>query len=101
MGPPGGGPGGSRGGGQDWASRRQPPPPSPANRGGRGGGVSTLHRTGNRYVAGQTQSSDPDEEKKQRTFKGILNKLTIDNFEKLSAQASLWELLGSFGPELP
>ena len=92
MGPPGGAGGNRRdgGGGQDWGSRRQPPPPSPANRGGPGGsgrgGVSTLHRTGNRYVAGQTQSADPDEEKKQRTFKGILNKLTIDNFEKLSAQ---------------
>ena len=96
MGPPGT-PGGRRGGGMDtpgeWGSRRQPPPPM-GGRGGQGGprggsSSTTLHRTGNRYVAGQSQSEDPDEEKKQRTFKGILNKLTIDNFEKLSAQVGV------------
>lgn len=71
---------GGQDGGDNWKSRGPPPPPSPAGR------SSTLHRTDNRYVAGATTSADPDEEKKQRQFKAILNKLTIDNFEKLSMQ---------------
>jgi translation initiation factor 4G len=29
-------------------------------------------------------TDDPEEEQKQKAFKGILNKLTPDNFEKLS-----------------
>jgi hypothetical protein len=33
-----------------------------------------------------TVTDDPEEEAKQRTFKGILNKLTPDNFERLSQQ---------------
>jgi translation initiation factor 4G len=45
-----------------------------------------MHHTGNRYVAGQSQLEDPDEEKKQWTYKGILNKLTTANFEKLLGQ---------------
>jgi hypothetical protein len=36
--------------------------------------------------AGMTVTDDPEEENKQRTFKGILNKLTPDNFERLSQQ---------------
>jgi translation initiation factor 4G len=36
--------------------------------------------------AGMTVTDDPEEEAKQRTFKGILNKLTPDNFERLSQQ---------------
>ncbi len=39
--------------------------------------------SGNRYKAGETRSEDPEEERKQKEFKGILNKLTPDNFEKL------------------
>jgi translation initiation factor 4G len=78
----------------NWKSRGQPPPPLPAardsarNGSGRSSSDANLHKTGNRYTLGQTQNSDPDEEKKQRSFKGILNKLTIDNFEKLSRQVS-------------
>ncbi|GAX79395.1 hypothetical protein CEUSTIGMA_g6836.t1 [Chlamydomonas eustigma] len=97
MGMPGGGPPSVRRGvpmdapADNWKSRGQPPPPSPGvwdpvrTGSGRSSG-SNLHKTGNRYTLGQTQSADPDEEKKQRSFKGILNKLTIDNFEKLSGQ---------------
>jgi translation initiation factor 4G len=86
---------------EDWSGRSgRSGAGTPNYSGGRGGeewggggvGSTSLHRTGNRYVAGVTQSADPDEEKKQRTFKGILNKLTIDNFEKLSKQvgANCW-----------
>ena len=31
-------------------------------------------------------SEDPEEEKRQKTFKGILNKLTPDNYERLLEQ---------------
>lgn len=94
MGPPGrDGRRGGQEGGDNWKSRGPPPPPSPGGRdrdgrmmGGARGGMMQLHRTDNRFVVGQSVSADPDEEKKQRSFKGILNKLTIDNFEKLSSQ---------------
>lgn len=33
-----------------------------------------------------TRTDDPEEEAKQKAFKGILNKLTPDNFERLSQQ---------------
>jgi hypothetical protein len=36
--------------------------------------------------AGMTVTDDPEEEAKQRSFKGVLNKLTPDNFERLSQQ---------------
>lgn len=35
---------------------------------------------------GVSTADDPEEEKKQKTFKGILNKLTPDNYEKLKQQ---------------
>lgn len=35
---------------------------------------------------GVTRTDDPEEESKQKAFKGILNKLTPDNFERLSQQ---------------
>jgi len=94
--------GGGGGGGYDgkkgddkWAHRNLP-----AGEGGRGGrdgrrgGVGynqsqyripagelpKLHKTDNKYVIGEV---DDEEQKRQRSFKGILNKLTPDNFEKL------------------
>jgi hypothetical protein len=39
-----------------------------------------------RFAVGKILSDDPEEEKKQKAFKGILNKLTPDNFEKLQQQ---------------
>ena len=32
---------------------------------------------------GQVVSDDPEEEKKQKAFNGLLNKLTPDNFERI------------------
>eukprot|EP00955_Chlamydomonas_euryale_P032721 344112-Chlamydomonas_euryale.AAC.3 len=48
--------------------------------------MPALHKTDQKFTIGQTVSEDPEEEKKQKQFKGILNKLTIDNFEKLSVR---------------
>jgi len=48
-----------------------------------GGGNVKLHKTENKYVVGQTQSSDPEEEKKQKEIISVLNKLTPQNFDKL------------------
>jgi translation initiation factor 4G len=96
-----GGPGGP-GGGYDakkpddkWSHRQLP-----AGEGGKGGrdgkrggagynqsqyripagDLPKLHKTDNKYVIGEV---DDEEEKRQRSFKGILNKLTPDNFDKL------------------
>ena len=78
----GGGGGGMRGGGG-----------AAARGGGRNGEWGTgdprqaqamLHRTGNAFKIGQIlNTSDPEEEKRQKQFKAILNKLTPDNFERL------------------
>lgn len=32
------------------------------------------------------QSTDPEEEKRQKSFQGILNKITPDNFERLTTK---------------
>ncbi|UPR04446.1 translation initiation factor 4G [Chloropicon primus] len=42
-----------------------------------------LHKTDNKFVVGQLQSEDPEEEKKQKEIKSVLNKLTPQNFDKL------------------
>lgn len=42
-----------------------------------------LHHTENRYVVGEIQSDDPEEEKRQKIFKGLLNKLTPSNFTRM------------------
>ncbi|GIL90582.1 hypothetical protein Vretifemale_18213 [Volvox reticuliferus] len=88
----------------DGWQRRPPPPPSPGGdmRGGGSRGMSrqgsgtaaygvgagpvNLHKTENRWQAGISTAEDPEEEKKQKTFKGILNKLTPDNYDKLKQQ---------------
>jgi len=79
--------GGDRRGGADdkWERRGPPPPPSPGARGARGG-LPALHRAENRFVAGKSQSEDPEEEKRQKNFQGILNKITPDNFERLTTR---------------
>ena len=42
-----------------------------------------LHHADNRYVVGETQTDDPEEEKRQKIFKGLLNKLTPSNFARM------------------
>jgi len=42
-----------------------------------------LHHSDNKYVVGEMQTDDPDEEKRQKTFKGLLNKLTPSNFARM------------------
>ena len=42
-----------------------------------------LHKTENKFVVGQLKSEDPEEEKKQKEIKAVLNKLTPQNFDKL------------------
>jgi translation initiation factor 4G len=49
-----------------------------------GGPLPALHKTDSAFKAGAVRTDDPEEERKQKAFKGILNKLTPDNFEKLS-----------------
>jgi len=43
-----------------------------------------LHTRAPRYTIGQRTSDNPEEEKKQKAFQGILNKITPDNFERLT-----------------
>ena len=99
-GPPGGGGRGGRGGGGKWGHTGLPPDQEGGQRGrgGRGGGgfrnygapvsnradprLPQLVQTENKFVAIDKSAMD-EEEKKQRAFKGILNKLTPENFDKL------------------
>ena len=52
------------------------PPPPPA---------LPCSRTDNRWT-GKEITDDPEEEKKQKAFKGLLNKLTVDNAERVVPQ---------------
>ncbi len=36
-----------------------------------------------RAQIGKTQTDDPEEERKQKEFKSMLNKITLDNYETL------------------
>eukprot|EP00803_Ostreobium_quekettii_P011328 evm.model.scf_2371.1 EVM.evm.TU.scf_2371.1 scf_2371:1164-13593(+) len=89
---------------RDWTARKAQFPTPPPNMGGRAGGqpvskqqyakVSTLNKASEqgreayRPIGAQSTSSrSTDEEAKTvRTIKGILNKLTPDNFERLQSQ---------------
>jgi hypothetical protein len=102
--PPGGarGPGGAAGAAGADADRWQrtgPLPPAPPSRAlsgrmgsglGRGmpGGVDpslpALHRASERFTKGGLRTDNPEEERRQRAFKGVLNKLTPDNFDRLA-----------------
>ena len=42
-----------------------------------------LHHSDNKYIVGEMQTDDPEEEKRQKTFKGLLNKLTPSNFARM------------------
>lgn len=81
--------GGRDGGGGVGAGNSREPP----RMGGGGtmvgnsrGATAILHKTDNKWQAGKAITDDPEEEKKQKAMKGMLNKLTIENFEKLSQQ---------------
>lgn len=54
-----------------------------------------LHHTENRYVVGEMQTDDPEEEKRQKTFKGLLNKLTPSNFARMYEKVSFRNLTES------
>lgn len=49
-----------------------------------------------RYVVGKSTSDDPAEEKRQKAFKSILNKLTPDNFQKMYTQVSIVSALSVY-----
>jgi translation initiation factor 4G len=82
------------------SARRGPPPGSvDSDRWARGGplpparggvpprrDLPALHKTESAFKIGLVLSDDPEEEGKQKAFKGILNKLTPDNFERLTQQ---------------
>lgn len=75
-------------------------PPMPAGApgmgyGGRGpppgmrmssGPLPALHKTGSAYKMGGTVTDDPEEEKAQKALKSMLNKITPQNFEKITDQ---------------
>ena len=44
---------------------------------------STLHKAESRYIIGQVVSDDPEEARKQREFKSLLNKVTPDKYETI------------------
>lgn len=77
-----------------WARGRPLPPARSGGMGGMGSGPRgpaipggpALHKAEAAFKVGVTRTDDPEEENKQRGFKGILNKLTPDNFERLSQQ---------------
>lgn len=93
----GGGPGMMR---ADSGRRGGPPPGGvDADRWARGGplppargaapprrDLPALHKSESAFKVGLVLSDDPQEEAKQKAFKGILNKLTPDNFERLTLQ---------------
>jgi len=103
---PGGPPGmrGGRGRGRgsstgiesDTWERGKALPPMPGNQyGGRGpppgmrmpsGPLPALHKTGSAYKIGNVVTDDPEEEKAQKALKSTLNKITPQNFEKITDQ---------------
>ena len=68
--------------GDRWARGQPLPSRGPGAPSGRP--TASLHKTESAFKAGLVLTDDPGEETKQKQFKGILNKLTPDNFEKLS-----------------
>ena len=85
---PGGGPGGPGGPGgrgppgvegDRWA-RGQALPPLPGRAPG-GGRNALLHKAESRYVVGAVSPDDPEEARKQRDFKSLLNKITPEKYD--------------------
>jgi hypothetical protein len=50
------------------------------------GPLPALHKTDSAYKMGGTRTDDPDEENAQKALKSMLNKITPQNFEKITAQ---------------
>jgi hypothetical protein len=50
------------------------------------GPAPDLHKTDSAYKVGMTLSDDPEEEKRQKTYTSLLNKLTPDNFERIAGK---------------
>lgn len=69
--------------GDQWkrATPLPPPPGMPS-----GPKATTLHRTADRFVAGKVQGDDPEEAKKQKEIKGLLNKITPEKYETIKEQ---------------
>ena len=70
-----------------WTKNPLPKAPAPPPR----VALPSMHKAENRYQVGTVSD---EEEKKQRQIKGILNKLTPQNFEKLFGQVSLLDWAG-------
>lgn len=78
-----------------WERGRALPPLPGAQFGGRGpppgirmssGPLPALHKTESAYRIGKTSTDDPEEEKAQKALKSMLNKITPQNFTKITAQ---------------
>ncbi|KAL0043356.1 hypothetical protein WJX79_002542 [Trebouxia sp. C0005] len=90
-GPPMGMPQPGRGGGRGpgaavegdrWGKRALPPPP-PGTGGPAMSNLPALHKTDNKFKIGQVEGDNPEEIKKQKAIKGLLNKITPEKFEKI------------------
>ena len=75
----------SRGGpdSDSWDRRRAPPG---ALRHQSSRDLPALHKSATAYKVGQTTSADPEEELAQKALKALLNKITPDNFLKITEQ---------------
>jgi hypothetical protein len=78
----------------DTWERGKPLPPLPGY-GGRGpppgmrmpsGPLPALHKSDAAYKVGKTTTEDPEEEKAQKALKSMLNKITPENFNKITEQ---------------
>lgn len=74
-----------------WERGRALPPlrddrRAPPGMRGPAGSLPALHKTGSAYRVGRVQSDDPEEERAQKALKSMLNKITPQNFEKITAQ---------------
>lgn len=69
--------------GDQWkrATPLPPPPGMPS-----GGFKFVLHKTADRFVAGKVDAEDPEEAKKQKEIKGLLNKITPEKYETIKMQ---------------
>lgn len=69
--------------GDSWDRRRAPPG---ALRLQSGRDLPALHKSATAYKVGQTTTADPEEELSQKALKAHLNKITPDNFLKITEQ---------------
>eukprot|EP00798_Chlamydomonas_sp_ICE-L_P001220 gene1220-32561_t len=69
--------------GPNWGGGNKRGVPSSGGVGSRNSGVQ-LHHSANRWQGDKATTDDPEEEKRQKALKGLLNKLTLDTFDKLT-----------------